>query len=221
MITISNLSKIYSTRYGKKCVLNNINLTIEPSEKVALIGANGSGKSTLIRLIGGLEKPTTGKILRNMKVSWPIGLIGGLQPTITGIDNIKFICRIYDKDLGEKISFVKEFTELGSFLYEPVAHYSTGMRTKLAIALSLLVEFDCYLVDEALAVLDAKHEKKYSELMEERKSKSLILASHSEKQIRERCDTFCVIDSDGNLKKFVHPNPAFEYYKSIKKINLS
>jgi capsular polysaccharide transport system ATP-binding protein len=216
MIIISNLSKFYNTRLGKKCVINNLNLTIEPSEKVALIGANGAGKSTLIRLIGGIEVPSKGKIYRGMSVSWPIGLIGGLQPTITGVDNIKMICRIYNKNIDEKLTFVKDFTGLDYFLHEPVAHYSTGMRTKLAIALSLLVEFDCYLVDEALAVLDAKLDQKYSEMINLRKSKALILASHSEKQLRDKCDTFCVLDNYGNLKKYVHPNPAFEYYKSIK-----
>lgn len=215
MIVVQNVTKQYKIRSGIKTVLDNISFTVGPSERIGILGVNGSGKSTIIRLIGGAEKPNSGKIERSMSVSWPIGISGGLQGTLSGIDNLKLICRIYNKPIDENRAFLEEFTEFGHYLYEPVANYSTGMRTKLGLGISLIIDFDCYLVDEALAVGDKNLQNKYKDILNKRKTKSMILVSHAEKQIKENCETVYVLHN-GGLTKYAHPNPAIEFYNSVK-----
>jgi capsular polysaccharide transport system ATP-binding protein len=215
MILVNNVTKQYKTRSGIQTVLDNISFTVNPSERIGILGVNGAGKSTLIRLIGGAEKPTSGTIERKMTVSWPIGISGGLQGTLSGIDNLKLICRIYNKPIDENRVFLEEFTELGRYLYEPVANYSTGMRTKLGLGISLMIDFDCYLVDEAIAVGDKNLQEKYKEILNKRDTKSMILVTHAERQIKENCETVYVLH-EGRLTKYSHPNPAIEFYNSIK-----
>ena len=121
MIILKNITKSYKARFGNRLVLNDISLTINPGEKIGILGRNGAGKSTLLRIIAGTEKSTSGIVQRNMTVSWPMGISGGLQGTLSGIDNVKFICRIYGLEIAEKIKLIEEITELGRYLREPVA----------------------------------------------------------------------------------------------------
>lgn len=215
MIELVEICKSYPTRFGKRTVLDHITLTVKPGERVGILGRNGSGKSTLIRIIGGSERPTSGKVVRSMSVSWPVALAGGLQHTLSGIDNLKFICRIYGKTVDDKRSFLEEFTELGKYLREPVATYSSGMRTKLALGISLLLDFDCYLVDEALAVGDKQFQEKYQHIIEERKTKSLILVSHLPGQILKNCNVAYVLN-EGRLKYFENIKDAIANYNELK-----
>ena len=127
---------------------------------MALLGRNGAGKSTLIKLIGGVELPTAGKITRQMSVSWPLGFAGGFQGSLTGYDNARFIARIYNRSYKDLKVFVEYFTEMGRQLKMPVKTYSSGMRARLAFALSLAIEFDCYLIDEILLVGDQNFQRK-------------------------------------------------------------
>lgn len=139
MIQISNLVKRYPTRQGAHTVLDNINLNIQAGEKIGILGRNGSGKSTLIRLISGAEQPTSGSVHRGMSVSWPLAFGGAFQGTLTGLDNLRFICRVYGTSFEDKVDFIQEFSELGEYLYEPVKTYSSGMRARLAFAISMVV----------------------------------------------------------------------------------
>src|SRR5438445_20483 len=147
MIVCSNIYKSYKHGSGFKRVLDDVNLTLLPGERLALLGRNGAGKTTLIKLIGGVEYPTSGKVYRDMSVSWPLGFAGGFQGSLTGYDNARFIARIYERDYEDMKAFVEDFTELGRQLKMPVKIYSSGMRARLAFALSLAIEFDCYLID--------------------------------------------------------------------------
>lgn len=216
MIEIKQLSKIYKTRSGPKTVLNNISLIVNPGEKVGILGRNGSGKSTLIRLIGGAEAPTSGTIKRGMSVSWSVGINGGLQGTISGIDNLKFLCRIYNKSYEDKIEFVKEVTELGSYLREPVINYSSGMKAKLGLAISMVLDFDCYLVDESLSVGDKAFQEKYKSQLENKyKGKSMILVSHIENHVQKHCEIIYVLHK-GDLLKFPTKKEAYDFYNHLK-----
>jgi capsular polysaccharide transport system ATP-binding protein len=175
--------------------LNNINLEIAHGDRLALLGRNGAGKSTLIKLIGGVEMPTSGKITRSMSVSWPLGFSGGFQGSLTGYDNARFIARIYDREYSDIRAFVEDFTELGRQLKMPVKTYSSGMRARLAFALSLAIEFDCYLIDEVLLVGDQNFQRKcHYELFDVRADRTMILASHSTTVIRGFCNRGIVID---------------------------
>ena len=194
MITLRNICKTYAHGRMRKQVLNNVNLDVERGQRVALLGRNGAGKSTLIKLIGGVEMPTSGKITRQMTISWPLGFAGGFQGSLTGYDNARFIARIYQRTYAQVRDFVEEFTELGSQLRMPVKTYSSGMRARLAFALSLAIEFDCYLIDEIILVGDQNfHRKCQYELFEKRRDRAMILASHSTEVVRKFCDRAVLI----------------------------
>ncbi|HEU4809534.1 MAG TPA: ATP-binding cassette domain-containing protein, partial [Sphingomicrobium sp.] len=98
MIRLADIRKSYPTRLGPVPVLDGVDLVVQPAECVGILGRNGAGKSTLIRLISGAELPTAGKIHRGMSVSWPLAFGGAFQSSLTGLDNLRFICRIYGVD---------------------------------------------------------------------------------------------------------------------------
>jgi capsular polysaccharide transport system ATP-binding protein len=194
-------------------VLNNINLRINAGEKVGILGRNGSGKSTLIRMISGAEQPTAGNIHRGISVSWPLAFGGAFQGTLTGLDNLRFICRVYGASTEDKVPFVQEFSELGQYLYEPVKTYSAGMRARLAFAISMVVEFDCFLIDEIVAVGDARFQEKCRvELFEKRKDRAMIIVSHDPGYIRAHCQHASVL-VEGKLTSFDHVDDAFAFYQ--------
>lgn len=212
MIILNGVSKSYPSIKGKRKILEDINFSVSPGERVGILGRNGAGKSTLLRLMSGVENPSSGEIQREFKVSWPLAFGGAFQSSLTGIDNLKFICRIYGVSFQDKLEFVKEFTELGVYLREPVKRYSTGMRARLSFALSLSVEFDCYLIDEIIAVGDSRfHEKCHYELFEKRRDRAYVLVSHNTHLIQEFCNRAAVLDK-GKLHSFTSLNDAFEYY---------
>lgn len=196
MIICSNICKSYTHGNSTKRVLNDVNLTIQPGERVAFLGRNGAGKTTLIKLIGGVELPTSGKIERRMSVSWPLGFGGGFQGSLTGYDNARFIARIYGRNYKDLKAFVEDFTELGHQLKMPVKTYSSGMRARLAFALSLAIEFDCYLIDEIILVGDQNFQRKcHYELFEKRADRAMVLASHSAEVVRQYCNRAIIINN--------------------------
>lgn len=212
MISIRNVSKQYRTNNGWKTILKDINFELKKGEKVGILGCNGAGKSTLIRLMSGVEPPTTGTIERQMSISWPLAFSGAFQGSLTGMDNLRFVSRIYDADFDYVKSFTEEFSELGEYLYEPVKSYSSGMKARLAFALSLSIEFDCYLIDEVIAVGDARFAAKCKhELFEKRKDRSLILVSHSPASIKEYCDSAMVLE-EGIMHTFDSIDNAYNFY---------
>ncbi len=215
MIACSNLVKEYTHGAARKRVLSDVNLSIGPGEKLALLGRNGAGKSTLIKLLGGVEMPTSGKISRKMTVSWPLGFAGGFQGSLTGYDNARFIARIYRRPYADIKAYVEEFTELGSQLKMPVKTYSSGMRARLAFALSLAIEFDCYLIDEIILVGDQNFSRKcHVELFEKRADRAMVLASHSTEIIRESCNRAAVIH-DTVLTTFDDVGEAIALYQGL------
>ncbi|MFS3137432.1 ABC transporter ATP-binding protein [Gluconacetobacter sacchari] len=196
MLRCVNLVKEFHTSSGAKRVLDGVNCTIQRGEKWGVLGRNGAGKSTLLRIIGGVDVPTSGYVERNMSVSWPLAFTGAFQGSLSGLDNLKFISRIYERDYDTLYDFVDKFAELGKQLYEPVKTYSSGMRARLAFALSIAIEFECYLIDEVIMVGDAHFaEKCRYELFEKRADRALILVSHSMEFIREVCDHGVVLQN--------------------------
>ncbi|WP_297956981.1 ABC transporter ATP-binding protein [uncultured Neisseria sp.] len=215
MISVEHVSKRYLTRQGWRTVLHDINFTLQKGEKIGILGRNGAGKSTMIRLISGVEPPSEGEIKRTMSISWPLAFSGAFQGSLTGMDNLRFICRIYNVDIDYVKNFTEEFSELGQYLYEPVKRYSSGMKARLAFALSLAVEFDCYLIDEVIAVGDSRFaEKCRYELFEKRKERSIILVSHSHSAMKQYCDNAMVLEN-GHMHTFEDMDKAYEYYNAL------
>lgn len=212
MIRLADVNKVYGTRSGPVQVLHDVDLTIRRGERVGILGRNGSGKSTLIRLVSGAEFPTSGLVERHMSVSWPLAFGGAFQGSLTGLDNLRFICRIYGVDPEQHIDFVQEFSELGLYLREPVKSYSSGMRARLAFAISMVIEFDCFLIDEIIAVGDARfHEKCNYELFERRGDRAMIIVSHDAHFIRAHCTRAAVL-KDGRLHHYQSLDEAFDFY---------
>ncbi|TXC69890.1 ABC transporter ATP-binding protein [Sphingomonas ginsenosidivorax] len=194
MITCRNVTKSYA--HGRKQVLKDVNLVVDRGDRVAVLGRNGAGKSTLIKLIGGVEFPTSGKVIRDMSVSWPLGFAGGFQGSLTGYDNTRFIARIYQREYDYVRRFVEDFTELGGQLRMPLKTYSSGMRARLAFALSIAIEFDCYLIDEIILVGDQNFQRKcHTELFDKRADRTMIVASHSTDFIKQFCNKAVVIQN--------------------------
>ncbi len=212
MIRLSGVSKEYRVRSGLYSVFKDLDLRIEPGEKVGILGRNGAGKSTLIRLISGAELPTRGSVEREMSVSWPLAFGGAFQGSLTGVDNIRFICRVYNADITAAIPYVEAFSELGVYLREPVKNYSSGMRARLAFAISMAVEFDCFLIDEVIAVGDHRfHQKCQHELFEKRRDRAMVIVSHDARNIREHCQRASVFDQ-GTLRHFDNVDGAYAFY---------
>jgi capsular polysaccharide transport system ATP-binding protein len=212
MLVLEHVSKVYETRHGPHQVLADVSFTLQRGRNLGILGRNGAGKSTMIRLISGAERPTSGRIRRGMRVSWPLAFSGAFQVNLTGLDNLKFICRVYGIDYKPLVPFIEDFTELGTFFREPVLHYSHGMMTRLAFALSMAIEFDCFLIDEAMIVGDARfHERCHYELFQKRKDRAFILVSHDVAAIKTYCENAVVL-SDGRLHSFPSVDAAYTYY---------
>jgi capsular polysaccharide transport system ATP-binding protein len=216
VIKVEGISKEYPRELGGyHRVLSDLSFEVSRGEKIALLGRNGAGKSTLIRLLGGVELPTEGSIERTMSVSWPVGLVGGVHSTLTGNDNIRFVSRIYGKPFQETRDFVDDFAALGKFLSEPVRTYSTGMRGRLNFALSIAIEFDCYLIDEVISVGDYGFQaRSREELFEKRADRALIMASHVPEVIKTYCSRAIVLHH-GRGKVFTDLDLAIDIYNAL------
>jgi capsular polysaccharide transport system ATP-binding protein len=215
MIKATAVSKQYRTEGRVHRILNDISFTVPRGHKLAVLGRNGAGKSTLIRLLGRVELPTSGTIEQNMSLSWPIGLTGGFQGSLTGNDNMRFIARVYNKSFEDIKAYVDDFAELGKYLSEPVKIYSIGMRARFAFALSLAIDFDCYLIDEVIAVGDQRFQRRsHEELFEKRADRSLILASHIGDVVRSYCSSALILHR-GRGKVFSDLDLALHIYNDL------
>lgn len=213
MIRMNDVNKIYQTSSGHNHVLRDVNLHIRRGEKVGILGRNGAGKSTTIRLLSGSELPTSGHIERKMSVSWPLAFGGAFQGSLTGRDNLRFICRIYGRDFTEAVQFVQEFSEIGIYFDEPIKHYSAGMRARLAFAISMTIEFDCFLIDEIVAVGDNRfHEKCRTELFDRRSDRSFVIVSHDANYVREHCQRAYVL-RNGTMHAFPEIDEAINFHE--------
>lgn len=194
MIVLDRVSKSYAGQSGSNEVLQDVSFTINRGDSIGICGANGVGKSTLMKLLAGVERPTSGRITRTMSVSWPIGLSQAFQPSLTGADNARFIARIYGKDERTLLDFVDDFAQLGRYMHEPIRVYSAGMGARLAFGISLAIKFDCYLVDEITGVGDERFRARSEEALQERKRQgTLIMVSHDSNTLLRYCDKGAVV----------------------------
>lgn len=199
-----------------KTVFKELNFTLERDERLAVLGRNGQGKSTLIKILGGVLPADEGTINWKMRPSWPIGFGGGFQGSLSGLDNIRFLSRLYDRDYATLVARVDDFAELGSALHRPVKHYSSGMRARLAFGLSIAIEFDCYMIDELISVGDARFaEKCQKELFTERSDRSFIMASHDMGSVKAICHRALIIES-GQAKFFNDIDEAIDIYTWLR-----
>ena len=190
MIILKNVTKYFKTKKTYKYILNNVNICIPSEKNIGILGPNGAGKSTLLRMLGQIDFPNKGKIESNCTFSWPMGLGNGFQGSMTGRENVKFVCRIYglkNKQLKKAISFVEDFAEIGDYFNMPIKLYSSGMKSRLSFGLSLFFDFDYMIIDETLSVGDQRFQKKSKDMLRDKIKKSkAILVSHSMDTLREK-----------------------------------
>lgn len=173
--------------------VRGISFKIKRGDIVGVVGKNGSGKSTLLQTIAGIFSPDEGSIdLHNNTISLlSIGV--GFQRKLTGRENIKLtglLLGFTEKQIEEKIDEIIEFSELGSFIEKPVNTYSSGMYSKLAFSISVILETEIILIDEVLSVGDAKFKKKSLKKMKEligNEDRTVLIVSHSSDTIRQLC----------------------------------
>jgi capsular polysaccharide transport system ATP-binding protein len=216
MIIVDNVHKRYQTDHGPgRWVLQGVSLTIPTKVSVGLVGRNGAGKSTLLRLIGGADRPNRGRIERHCRVSWPMGFGGGLQGSLTGRQNTKFVCRIHghEDDLPDRLAYIQDFSELGEAFDDPIRTYSSGMRSRLQFALSLAVDFDIYISDEVTAAGDAAFRIKAAAAFKGLVGRaSLIMVSHGEGILKQFCTAGIWLDA-GKAHWFDNIDDALNAYK--------
>ncbi|HUF87850.1 MAG TPA: ABC transporter ATP-binding protein [Thermohalobaculum sp.] len=196
MIRLERVSKSFRRDGMTRHILHEVSFLLPPDRDIALLGRNGAGKSTLLRLIAGTLQPDRGRITRYRQVSWPMGFAGSFHPALTGAQNTRFVARIYGRDSGALEDYVQDFAELGAYYRMPVGTYSSGMKARLAFALSMGVDFDAYLVDEVIGVGDTAFRRKCAAAFRARMGRArVVMASHSAATLRDFCNCGLVIDS--------------------------
>lgn len=196
MIHFVNVEKGYPGAHSWNQVIRPLSMTIPTDRRIGVLGYNGSGKSTFLRMVAGVEQPDHGHVIRDCNVSWPLGFGGGVHSEMTGTENATFIAELYEADRERVMEFVRDFTELDDYLDMPVRTYSSGMRAKLNFAISMALDFDCYLVDEITGVGDATFQAKAKKVFEQRaRTSGLLFVSHNMKSVRSYCEAALVIES--------------------------
>ncbi|MCG7573288.1 ABC transporter ATP-binding protein [Phaeobacter sp. CNT1-3] len=220
MIVLENLTKSFRLGDQRKYVARQINATFPARTSVALLGRNGAGKSTLLKIIGGTMRPDDGRVLSEGAISWQIGFAGSFHPELTGLQNTRFIARVYGVDTNELENYVKNFAELGPAFNAPVRTYSSGMRARLAFGVSMGIPFSYYLIDEVTAVGDASFRAKCTEVLNDRLSQAgSIVVSHSEGTLRAICSAGAVLEN-GVLRYFDDIDEAIAVHgENMKKVS--
>nr|WP_250810266.1 ABC transporter ATP-binding protein [Neorhizobium tomejilense] len=217
MITLERATKLIRVKGFTKAIINDVSFVIPRGRSVGLLGRNGAGKSTLLQIIAGTLKLDQGRVIREGKISWPLGFQGGFQGNLSGEQNVRFVARIYGVDTEDLVAYVADFAELGEFYRAPVGTYSSGMKARLAFGVSMGVKFDYYLVDEITAVGDTNFKRKSQQVFKERlRGSDVIMVSHSASSLRDYCQTGIVLEH-GKLTYYDNLEDAIRAHESNMK----
>jgi capsular polysaccharide transport system ATP-binding protein len=215
MIRFENLSKVFWVRGRRKVVIDDLNLTLPSGKSLALLGRNGAGKSTLLSIIAGIQAPTSGRVVTDGTISWPVGFGGSFHRELTGAQNVRFVARVYGVDTEQLEAFVEDFAEIGPHFHMPVRSYSAGMKARLIFGLSMGIKFDTYLIDETTAVGDANFTRKSRAVFLERmKEAGAIMVSHQMQQVRQFCETGLVLNN-GHLEFYDDLDEAIHRHEAL------
>lgn len=223
MIEIQNLSKSYILKGKKVKVFENFNFRIETGESIAILGRNGAGKSTLLRILGGIDVPDSGRVISDCSISWPVGLVGGFQGSLSARENVTFVSKIYTNGdeslLQNKIKKVEDFAEIGDYFDRPFKTYSNGMRSRVTFGLSMAFDFDVYLIDEVTSAGDERFRAKSKKYLFEKHSKSdFIMVDHSFLGLRVHCNRAFIIH-EGQLIESFDVDEAIQIHKELMQVN--
>ncbi|EGU0166564.1 ABC transporter ATP-binding protein [Vibrio parahaemolyticus] len=215
MIRLENLTKYYPSDLGKQYIFQGLNFTIPSGHNIAILGSNGAGKSTLFRILAGSEYPNKGRVVTDLAISWPMALATGINPQMTGRENARFIGRVNGvADLADYEKKVDDFAALGEKFDLPTRTYSSGMRSRLAFACGISIDFHVYLIDEVTSVGDAKFRKQAREaLLERAHNANVIMVSHEMDELRQFCDSAIVLHK-GELTFYEDLEEAIAIYQA-------
>lgn len=218
MIELRNLCKTFVLNGSRKVVADDLNIVFPAGKAVAILGRNGAGKSTLLKMIAGTLDPDAGEVISHGTVSWPVGFSGSFHGDLTGLQNTRFIARVYGVDSDELVDFVADFSELGDHFYLPFRTYSSGMRSRLAFGVSMGIRFDTYLVDEVTAVGDVSFREKSEALFALRMQKSAaVMVTHALGQVLRLCDHAAVLEA-GRLTYYTDVRAAVTHHQELMKV---
>ena len=222
MIDLVDVSKSYQTENGGKTVIWPTTMRLPARDnRIALLGAQSAGKSTLVRLIAGIEQPTTGYVSKRCKLSWPFGPAPGIMGRISGRENLRFVAKMYSADVYAVAAFVEEISELGELLSEPIMIYPKMMLNKFVTALFLALDFECYLLDEFLPLGNDTFLRKYRGIFEQKLERSgMILAAQNEIKVQRYCNMGVVLHR-GHLVPFETLDEAVDFYRTSKRLLLT
>lgn len=232
-VQVDHISKIYTLRKKDNqhkrerkqfYALKDVSFQVEKGDVVGILGTNGSGKSTLSLLLAGISEIDEGTMTINGEQAL-IAINTGLNAQLTGLENINVkgaLLGLRKKRIQEITDDVIDFAELGDFLYQPVKKYSSGMKSRLGFSISLALDPDIFIVDEALSVGDKGFAKKCMDRMKslrEEKGKTIFFVSHSMSQIKEFCKTGIWIEG-GELQEMGDINTVCDHYSQyVDKLN--
>jgi capsular polysaccharide transport system ATP-binding protein len=215
MIIFENVHKSYPTKFGRKVVLDGLNIVFDTRKNIGILGLNGAGKSTLLRLISGIELPERGRVRRTVSLSFPLGYSGCFAGNMTGRENAAFLARIYGYEVKEVIDFVEAFSELGEYFDEPYRSYSSGMQARLSFSASISLEFDVYLIDEGFSAGDARFNSRCQTAFKNRLQNSrIIMVSHTTEMLLTYCDIGATLHN-GKLTYYDDIKEAVARYNDI------
>jgi ABC-2 type transport system ATP-binding protein len=197
--------------------VNDVSFSVQQGESIGLMGLNGSGKSTLLKLINGVMRPDTGKVLTRGRIAGLIATGAGFHPQLTGRENVFLnaaILGMSEKETNARFDQIVEFADIGRFLDTPVGHYSSGMFSRLGFAVAVHADSDIFLVDEVLAVGDRPFKKKCMARMDEikKEGRTLFYVSHAPASVRKMCDRVLVLEKG----KLAFDGPTNEGIKFLK-----
>ena len=214
MIRLVDVSKTYWSRGVPKTVADRISVTFPNRGAVALIGRNGAGKSSLLRLIAGTLRPDDGRIETRGSVSWPVGFAGSFHGELTGAQNARFVARVHGVESGRLVEIVGETAELRPHFRQPFRTYSSGMKARLAFAISMAIDFDTYLIDEVTSVGDVAFRAKSEAMLNARlESRAAIVVSHNLPLLRRMCHAAVRLE-DGQAEWFDSVDAAIDAHEA-------
>jgi capsular polysaccharide transport system ATP-binding protein len=216
MIYIDDLSKSYNTGSSSRVVFDSVALQLPTDRRIALLGPRGSGKSVFIRLLSGLERPSSGTIRRMANVSLPVGYAQGFNRIQSPRRNAAFMAHCYGCDEREIISFVEEVAGLGQAFDLPLRDIDPQMRTRFAFVLSYALPVDLYLIDGVPATGNPEFRKRCLAMLEQRAQTSGILfATPNPRAARLYCTEALVI-KDGKMMHFADIDAAINLLKELE-----
>jgi capsular polysaccharide transport system ATP-binding protein len=213
MIAFEHVSKSFWTGRGRKVILDDVSFRIDIGHSLGVLAKNGTGKTTLINMMAGLEKPDHGQILRTSRISFPLGFMGGVVSKHTGVENARYIARLYDLDPDHVEAFCRWMAGIGDYFDMPVGTYSQGMRARFSFSLMLALEFDIYLIDEGMpSTTDVEFNRRAGRILRDRlMNATVVIVSHQPATLEKFARSAAVL-KDGRIYMFETLDEARRLY---------